>query len=85
MSRKNEFGKTIVRRGATVGANAITVCGGATERGEFCLIAARAVVTKDVPACALAAGVPAKLIGWMSKTGETQGPNLICPKDGTMF
>ncbi len=63
VSRKNEFGKTIVRKGATIGANATIVYGapdGATELGEYCFIAAGALATKNVPAYALMAGVPAK-------------------------
>jgi UDP-2-acetamido-3-amino-2,3-dideoxy-glucuronate N-acetyltransferase len=88
VSRKNEFGKTIVRRGATIGANATIVCGapnGATELGEYCFIAAGAVVTKDVPAYALMAGVPAKRIGWVSKAGEVLGPDLTCPREGDRY
>lgn len=88
VSRKNEFGKTLVRRGATIGANATIVCGapdGATELGEYCFIAAGAVVTKDVPAYALMAGVPAKRIGWVSKAGEVLGADLTCPREGERY
>lgn len=88
VSRKAEFGKTVVRRGATIGANATIVCGapeGATELGEYCFIAAGAVVTKDVPAYALMAGVPAKRIGWVSKAGEVLGKDLVCPREGDRY
>ena len=60
--------RTIVKRGASIGANATIVCGHTI--GEYAFIAAGAVVTKDVPAYALMAGVPAKRIGWMSRHGE---------------
>jgi UDP-2-acetamido-3-amino-2,3-dideoxy-glucuronate N-acetyltransferase len=68
VSRKNEYRKTMVRRGASIGANATIVCG--TTLGEYCFIGAGAVVTRDVPPFALMAGVPAKRIGWMSQCGE---------------
>lgn len=66
--RKNEYKKTLVKKGATIGANATIVCG--VELGENCFIAAGAVVTKDVRPFALMAGVPARQIGWMSRFGE---------------
>lgn len=65
--RKNEYKKTIVRKGASIGANATVVCG--NEIGKYAFIAAGAVVTKDVPSYALMAGVPAKQIGWMCACG----------------
>jgi UDP-2-acetamido-3-amino-2,3-dideoxy-glucuronate N-acetyltransferase len=65
--RKHEYKRTLVRRGATIGANATIVCG--TELGAFCFIAAGAVITKDVAPFALMAGVPARRIGWMSENG----------------
>ncbi len=68
ISRKSEFKPTLVRRGATIGANATIICG--TTLGESCFIAAGAVVTTNVPDFALYAGVPAKHIGWISKYGE---------------
>jgi UDP-2-acetamido-3-amino-2,3-dideoxy-glucuronate N-acetyltransferase len=61
------FSKTHVKRGASIGANATIVCG--ITLGEWCLIAAGAVVTKDVPPFALMAGVPAKRIGWVCACG----------------
>ena len=81
--RKDEYRKTIVRCGASIGANATIVCG--HDLGEYCFIAAGAVVTKEVPAFALMAGTPAKRIGWMSKAGGRLGDDLICPIDGTIY
>ena len=65
--RKNEYRTTLVKSGASIGANATIVCG--VTLGEYCFIGAGAVVIKDVPAYALMAGVPAKQIGWMSRKG----------------
>tara|TARA_B100000242_G_C42978382_1_gene454121 strand:+ start:422 stop:1006 length:585 start_codon:yes stop_codon:yes gene_type:complete len=81
--RKEEYRKTVVRRGASIGANATIICG--NELGEYCFIAAGAVVTKEVPAYALMAGNPAKRIGWMSKAGGRLGEDLICPIKGTAY
>jgi UDP-2-acetamido-3-amino-2,3-dideoxy-glucuronate N-acetyltransferase len=75
--RKHEFARTLVKRGASIGANATIVCG--HTLGEYCLIAAGAVVTADVPAFALMAGVPARRIGWMGRAGVKLGPDLVCP------
>jgi UDP-2-acetamido-3-amino-2,3-dideoxy-glucuronate N-acetyltransferase len=66
--RKNEYRDTLVKRGATIGANATIVCG--VTIGEYAFIGAGAVVNKDVKPYALMAGVPAKQIGWMSEFGE---------------
>lgn len=66
--RKDEYRNTYVKKGATIGANATIVCG--ITLGEYCFIAAGAVINKDVKAFALMAGVPSKQIGWMSKFGE---------------
>ena len=66
--RKNEYRRTLVKKGATIGANATIVCG--VTLGEYCFIAAGAVVNKDVIPYALMAGVPAKQIGWMNQQGE---------------
>jgi len=66
--RKNEYRKTVVKKGVTIGANATIVCG--VTLGEYCFIAAGAVINKNVEQFALMAGVPAKQIGWMSKAGE---------------
>lgn len=66
--RKNEYRRTLVRRGATLGANSTIVCG--TTIGEHAFVGAGAVVSRDVPAHALMVGVPARRIGWMSRHGE---------------
>jgi UDP-2-acetamido-3-amino-2,3-dideoxy-glucuronate N-acetyltransferase len=81
VSRKHEYARTLVRRGATIGANATVVCG--VTLGEYAFVAAGAVVTKDVPPYALVAGVPARRIGWMCQCGERlpdsgQGPCAVC-------
>jgi UDP-2-acetamido-3-amino-2,3-dideoxy-glucuronate N-acetyltransferase len=68
IAKKSEYKKTLVRRGASIGANATIVCG--VEIGEYALIAAGAVVTKNVPSYALVAGVPARQIGWVNRIGE---------------
>jgi UDP-2-acetamido-3-amino-2,3-dideoxy-glucuronate N-acetyltransferase len=83
VERKNEFAPTLVRRGATIGANATIVCG--NTLGAYCMIAAGAVVTKDVPDFALMAGVPARRIGWVSRSGERLGPDLTCPRTGERY
>lgn len=68
IERRNEFKKTLVRKGATIGANATVVCGNTI--GRFALIGAGAVVTSDVKDYALAVGVPAKQVGWVCKCGN---------------
>jgi UDP-2-acetamido-3-amino-2,3-dideoxy-glucuronate N-acetyltransferase len=81
--RKDEYRKTIVGRGASIGANATIVCG--HDLGAYCFIAAGAVVTKEVPAYALMVGTPARRIGWMSKAGGRLGDDLVCPIEGTAY
>jgi UDP-2-acetamido-3-amino-2,3-dideoxy-glucuronate N-acetyltransferase len=79
IEKKSEFRDTVVRRGASIGANATVVCG--HTLGEFCLVAAGAVVTKDVPAHALVAGVPARVVGWVCRCGARlvfQGSRATC-------
>jgi UDP-2-acetamido-3-amino-2,3-dideoxy-glucuronate N-acetyltransferase len=66
--RKNEYKKTLLKRGVTLGANCTIICG--VTIGAFAFIGAGAVISKDVPSYALMAGVPAKQIGWMSQHGE---------------
>jgi UDP-2-acetamido-3-amino-2,3-dideoxy-glucuronate N-acetyltransferase len=83
ISRKAEFKPTIVKRGATIGANATILCGHSI--GFYAFIAAGAVVTADVADHALMAGVPARRIGWMSKAAERLGADLICPRDGSRY
>jgi UDP-2-acetamido-3-amino-2,3-dideoxy-glucuronate N-acetyltransferase len=68
ISRKSEYRGTLVRRGATLGANSTIVCG--TTIGQYAFIGAGAVINKDVPDFALMVGVPARQIGWMSRFGE---------------
>ena len=68
VSRRNEYRKTLVRRGATIGANATIVCG--TTLGEYAFVGAGAVVADDVPDYGLMVGVPARRIGWMCQCGE---------------
>jgi len=76
VSRKDEYRDTVVRRGATLGANCTIVCG--IEIGEYAFVGAGAVVNRDVPAFALMLGVPARQAGWMSRYGES----LSLPLDG---
>lgn len=83
VERKEEFRPTRVGQSATIGANATIVCG--HEIGNYAFIAAGAVVTQDVVPYALMAGVPARRIGWMSRSGERLGPELICPRDGSRY
>lgn len=83
IKRRDEFKQTIVKKGATIGANATIVCG--NNLGRYSFIAAGAVVTKDVPDFALMVGTPAKRIGWMSKAGARLGADLICEIDGSRY
>lgn len=87
--RKDQYRKTLVRRGATIGANATIVCGATI--GQYAFIAAGAVVNHDVPDFALMAGVPARRIGWMSRFGErldlplNGNAETICPHTGESY
>jgi UDP-2-acetamido-3-amino-2,3-dideoxy-glucuronate N-acetyltransferase len=74
--RKDEYRETVVKKGASIGANATIVCGHSVGEGAF--VAAGAVVTKDVLAFALVAGVPAKRVGWMCRCGEKLSEALDC-------
>ncbi len=89
IERKSEYRNTLVKKGATLGANCTIVCG--STIGEFAFVGAGAVVNKDVKPYALMVGVPAKQIGWMSEYGEQiplplagQG-NYICPHSGQKY
>src|SRR4249920_1114949 len=68
VNRKNQYAKTVVKKGASIGANATIVCG--HDIGEYAFIGAGAVVTKNVPSYALVIGNPAKQSGWMSEYGH---------------
>jgi len=83
VERKDEFSETLVKRGATIGANATIVCG--NTLGAYCMIAAGAVVTKDVPDYALMAGVPARRIGWVSRAGDRLTDDMVCPRTGERY
>jgi UDP-2-acetamido-3-amino-2,3-dideoxy-glucuronate N-acetyltransferase len=83
IGRRSEYRSTFVGRGASIGANATIVCG--HRLGAYCFVAAGAVVTGDVPAYALVAGVPARRVGWMSKAGGQLDATLTCPVDGTRY
>ncbi len=85
--RRGQYAKTIVKRGASIGANATIVCG--HDIGEFAFIGAGAVVTKHVPAYALVVGNPAKQIGWMSEFGhrlEFDAEGIaVCEESGEQY
>ena len=87
VSRKHEFMQTLVKRGATIGANATIVCGHTV--GEFALIGAGAVVTKDVLPYALVVGNPSRQVGWVSEWGcklEFDASNrAVCPESGQTY
>lgn len=83
ISRKAEFRKTLVKRGATIGANATIVCG--ITVGEFAFIGAGAVVTRNVPAYALMIGAPARRTGWVSRAGEKLAADLVCRRTGERY
>ena len=79
----SNYKRTLVREGATIGANATVVCGHTV--GKCAMIAAGAVVTKDVPDYALMAGVPAKCIGWACECGARLPESLVCPECGRKY
>jgi UDP-2-acetamido-3-amino-2,3-dideoxy-glucuronate N-acetyltransferase len=94
VSRKHEYRRTLVKRGASIGANATIVCG--ITIGRFAFIGAGAVINRDVPDYALMAGVPAKRIGWMSEAGfrldvigrspvDPSAERLRCTGTGTLY
>lgn len=85
--RKTEYRATVVRRGATIGANATIVCG--VEIGRYAFVAAGAVVTRNVPDYGLVVGVPATLVGYMSRHGFRLRPldqgTYVCPHTGWRY
>lgn len=89
IERKDQYRETLVKKGATLGANCTIVCG--VNIGEFAFAGAGAVVNKDVPAYALVVGVPARQIGWMSEFGEqlalpvTGEGEVVCQHTGTRY
>lgn len=89
IERKDEYRDTLVKKGATLGANCTIVCG--VTIGEFAFVGAGAVINKDVPAYALMVGVPAKQVGWMSEFGERLNlpvsgeGEALCQHTGTRY
>lgn len=89
ISRKNQYKNTLVKCGATLGANCTLVCG--VTIGEYAFVGAGSVITKNIPAFALVVGVPAKQIGWMTRFGERMILPLIgngeysCPNNGDVY
>jgi UDP-2-acetamido-3-amino-2,3-dideoxy-glucuronate N-acetyltransferase len=87
VNRKNQYSKTLVRKGATIGANATIVCG--IEIGKFAFIGAGAVVTKGVSDYALVMGNPARQTGWMSEYGHkllfNKEGSAVCPESNDTY
>lgn len=89
IERKDQYRDTLVKKGATLGANCTIVCG--VTIGAYAFVGAGAVVNKDVPAYALMVGVPAKQIGWMSEFGEQLGlplqgqAQVTCSHTGAVY
>lgn len=89
IERKDQYRNTLIKKGATLGANCTIVCG--VIVGEYAFVGAGAVINKDVPAYALVVGVPAKQIGWMSDFGEQLDLPLngqaeaVCEHTGTIY
>jgi UDP-2-acetamido-3-amino-2,3-dideoxy-glucuronate N-acetyltransferase len=87
VNRRDQYAKTIVRKGASIGANATIVCG--HDIGEYAFIGAGAVVTKTVLPFALVVGNPARQIGWMSKFGHRlefdSNGMAVCPEGGDAY
>lgn len=83
VERKSEFSPTLVKRGATIGANATIVCGNVI--GAYAMIGAGSVVTRDVADYALVVGNPARHVGWVSRAGERLGEDLVCPRSGERY
>ena len=89
IERKHEYRPTLVKHGATLGANCTIVCG--VTIGQFAFVAAGAVITRDVPSFALMAGVPGRQIGWMSRFGERlrisvgESGECVCESTGDRY
>ncbi len=83
VSKRDEYAPTLVRQGASIGANATIVCG--VTVGRYALVGAGAVVTRDVADYALVLGNPARPVGWVGRAGERLGPDLICPRTGEHY
>lgn len=87
IERKEEFKKTLVKRGATIGANATIICGNII--GAYCMIGAGSVVTKDIPDYALVVGNPSMQIGWVSKQGHRlefdSNKQAVCSESGELY
>jgi len=83
VERKTEYRQTLVKKGASIGANATLVCG--VTIGEYAFIGAGAVVTKAVKPFALMVGVPAIQKGWVSRSGAVLGDRLVCPETGEQY
>lgn len=83
IERKSEYRRTLVRRGASIGANATIVCG--TTLGEYCFVGAGSVVTRDVAAHAMVYGSPARARGWVCRCGAKLDAELTCPECGTRY
>ena len=83
VERKQEYKKTVVKHGASIGANATVVCG--VTLGEYCFVGAGSVVTKDVPAYALVYGSPARQHGWVCRCGVKLNAALTCPECGKHY
>src|SRR5687767_8796574 len=83
--RKHEYQRTLVRRGASIGANATVVCG--VTLGEYCFVGAGAVVTRDVPPYGLVVGVPARRKGWVCRCGVQlpEGSSPECSACGSRY
>ena len=83
IERKHEYKKTLVKKGASIGANATVVCG--VTLGEYCFVGAGSVVTKDVPAYALVYGSPARQHGWVCRCGNKLDKDLYCSACGNKY
>lgn len=83
VNRKDRFEKTIIRRGATLGANATVICG--CTVGEYAMVGAGGVVTRDVPAHSVAVGNPVMLIGWVCRCGARLSEDMTCPECSSVY